>query len=281
MYNLRIIKCGSRVEIYKVHNYIIRKSKKHEGFKRIEKMQKEIEQSTGKEEKKEPGKQSKKNRVSTLNSARNNIIRLIKCNEDMTTFITLTFAKEQDYKQSKKSLDYMFHKLRKQCKNLKYLWVMEYGDLKHRLHFHVLTNMPVGINLNTSKEKKSMEHKQLEEDFFKSYWKYGWVDIRSLAQEDNTNIALYVSSYIVKSLKDVDLEGYRIYGYSQKTLDKPIEEKIYSEVSVEQILSRYKDYDLEFTNSYPIGYTNWKGNHLGNVTYFDLNKKECINNEGK
>lgn len=272
MYNLRIIKCNSRIEIYKVHNYIIRKSEKHEGFKRIEKMQKEL---TGTEDKKERDKQSKKNRVSTLNTARNNIIRLIKCNEDMTTFITLTFAKEQDYKKSKKSLDNLFHKLRKRYSGLKYLWVLEYGDINHRLHFHVLTNMPIGIKLSNSNEIKSEEHKKLEASFSDKYWRYGWVDIRSLAQEDNTNIALYVSSYIVKSLKDVDLEGYRIYGYSQKTLDKPIEEKVYSEASVEQILSRYKDYELKFTNSYPIGYTDWKGNHLGNVTYFDLNKKEC------
>lgn len=278
MYNLRIIKCNSRIEIYKVHNYIIRKSEKHEGFKRIEKMQKELRNP---EDTKERGKQSKKNRVSTLNAARNNIIRLIKCNEDMTTFITLTFAKEQDYKQSKKSLDNLFHKLRKKYAGLKYLWVLEYGDINHRLHFHVLTNMPIGIKLSNSNEIKSEEHRRLEQSFSDKYWRYGWVDIRSLDQEDNTNIALYVSSYIVKSLKDVDLEGYRIYGYSQKTLDKPIEEKVYSEASVEQILSRYEDYELIFTNSYPIGYTDWKGNHLGNVTYFDLNKKECINNESK
>lgn len=113
MYNLRIIKCGSRVEIYKIHNYIVRKSEKHEGFKRIEKMQKDLQD---KKEIKETEKQSKKNRISTLNAARNNIIRLIKCNYDMTIFITLTFAKEQDYKESKKSLDYLFHRLRKQYK---------------------------------------------------------------------------------------------------------------------------------------------------------------------
>lgn len=279
MYNLRIIKCGSRIEVYKIHNYIIRKSEKHEGFKRIEEMQKELENKENGNE--ENTKQSKKNRVSTLNTARNNIVRLIKCNPDMTIFITLTFAKEQDYKVSKKSLDDLFHRLRKKYTGLKYLWVLEYGDLTKRLHFHVLTNMPVNIKLNSTKEIKSEEHKNLEINFSKKYWRHGIVDIRCLKDEDNTNIALYVSSYIVKSLKDVDLEGYRIYGYSQKTLEKPIEEKVYSEASVEQILSRYEDYELKFTNSYPIGYTDWKGNHLGNVTYFDLNKRKCINNESK
>lgn len=274
MYNLRIIKCGSRIEIYKIHNYIIRKSEKHEGYKRIEKMQKELQNEENKNDNEENAKQSKKNRVSTLNTARNNIIRLIKCNYDMTTFITLTFAKEQDYKQSKKSLDYLFHRLRKQYKGLKYLWVLEYGDINNRLHFHVLTNMPIKIKLSNTKEIKSEEHKKLEKEFANKYWKHGIVDIRLLGQEDNTNIALYVSSYIVKSLKELDLEGYRVYGYSQKTLEKPIEEKIYSDDSIEQILSRYKDYNLDFTNSYPIGYVDWKGNHIGNVTYFDLNKIE-------
>lgn len=273
MYNLKIIKCGDRLEIYKVHNYIINESSKAEGYKIVDKLLAEYEQEHEEQEEKQDTKQSKKDRVRNLTDARNNIIRLIKCNSDMKTFITLTFAKEQDYKQSKKSLDDLFHKLRKKYSELKYLWVLEYGEKNNRLHYHLLCNIQIDIKLSSSKEKKSLEHKELEQDFEKKYWKYGWVDIRSLEQEDNTNIALYVATYIVKSMENLDLEGYRVYGYSRKTVDKPVERKIYTTNSLEDILKLYsKDYKIVFNNSYKIGYTKDGQEHKGIVSYLDLIK---------
>jgi hypothetical protein len=193
----------------------------------------------------------------------------------MQTFITLTFAEEQDYKDSKKSLNNCFNKLRRRYPGLKYIWVLEYGDLHNRLHYHVLTNIPISIKLCDSKHKKSMEHKALEKQFETKYWNYGWVDIRQLDQEGNTNIALYVATYIVKSLGDKELEGYRVYGYSHKTLDKPQEIKLYSKDSIEDILKQYSDdYKITFSNSYKIGYTDHRGNHVGTVSYIDLKLKE-------
>lgn len=268
MYNLKIIKCGNRLEIYKVNNYIINQSLKDEGHKIIDNLLQEQDEQQN-------NRQSKKDRVRNLTDSRNNIIRLISSNSDMQTFITLTFAKEQDYKESKKSLNNLFTKLRKRYKQLKYLWVLEYGDKNKRLHYHVLTNIPIKIKLSDSKHKKSMEHKELEQYFKSKYWKYGIVDIRQLDQEGNTNIALYISSYIVKSLGDLNLEGYRVYGYSHKTLNKPIETKIYTTDKIEDILKKYnQDYKIIFSNSYPIGYKDHKGNHVGTVSYIDLKLKE-------
>ncbi|MGU9076883.1 hypothetical protein ACV3WQ_14335, partial [Clostridium perfringens] len=91
----------------------------------------------------------------------------------------------------------------------------------------------------------------------------------------NTNIALYVSCYIVKDLLDKQLEGYRVYGYSRKTLDKPTVSKIYDDRSLEELLKEFSsDYELKYTNSYDIGYLD-KDNkeHKGIVTYLDLVKK--------
>ena len=275
MYNLKIIKSGDRVEIYKINNYVIDQGEKHEGTKIIEGILKSDKQ----QEKKE--KQSRKDRKATLNNARNNIIRLIKANDDMNTFITLTFAKEQDYKESKKSLNIFFTKLRKDYKVLKYIWVLEYGDLNNRLHYHLLCNIPIDIKLSSSKEKKSQEHKKLENDFSMKYWKYGFVDIRQLDQEGNTNIALYVATYITKSMENKELEGFRIYGYSNKTLNKPIEEKIYTRDSIEEILSYFKGYKITFTNSYSIGYRDYKREHIGTVNYYDMELKESKEYENK
>lgn len=270
MYNLKIIRSGKRIEIYKINNYLIPESKKDEGYKRVEKL---LEEEKDKDEGPGVERDKKEVRKETLNKARNNIIRLIKSNDDMTTFITLTFAKEQDFKESKKSLNTLFTKLRRDYENLKYLWVLEFGDLNKRLHYHLLCNVMVEIKLNSSEEKKSQGHKQYENEFRKKYWKYGFVDIRSLNQEGNTNIALYVATYIVKSLQDIELEGYRIYGYSRKTLNKPIEVKIYTKDSIEHILSQFEEYEITYANSYDIGYKDWKGDHLGRVNYYDMKLK--------
>lgn len=269
MYNLKIIRSGRRVEIYKINNYVIKQGEKHEGTKIIEGIIK------GDKPKEKKEKQNKKARKETLNKARNNIMRLIKANEDsMSAFLTLTFAKEQDYKESKKSLNILFTKLRRDYKALKYIWICEYGDINGRLHYHLLCNIPIEIKLSTSKEKKSQEHKELENNFSKKYWPYGFVDIRHLEQEGNTNVALYVATYITKSMENKELEGFRIYGYSTKTLIKPIEEKIYTRDSIEDILSLFKGYSITFTNSYSIGYTDGNREHIGTVNYYDMEVKE-------
>ena len=118
-------------------------------------------------------------------------------------------------------------------------------------------------------------HGEQLRNFSEKYWSYGFVDIRNLDQEGNTNIALYVSCYIVKDLLDKQLEGYRVYGYSRKTLDKPTVSKIYDDRSLEELLKEFSsDYELKYTNSYDIGYLD-KDNkeHKGIVTYLDLLKK--------
>lgn len=289
MYNLKIITSGNRVELYKVNNYIIKSSYKED--EKVEELKEDIVEENELKEKEwfeyaqegfkeiedmdqETKKQTKKDRLKTLNNSRNNIIRLIKANEDMQTFITLTFAKEQDYKESKKSLNNLFNKLRRVYKGFKYLWVLEYGELNGRIHYHLLCNMKIDIKLSASCEKKSLEHKDLESYFNKKYWNLGFVDIRNLKEEDNSNIALYVATYITKSMSIREIEGYRIYGYSNKTLNKPVEVKFYTKDPIEEVLKKFnEDYDVTFTNSYPIGYEDWKGKHMGTVNYFDLKKK--------
>lgn len=269
-YNLKIIRSGSnRIELYKVSNSLIRKNGKSNN-KQGRRGKNELESNKKIEN-------SKRNRKTTLTNTRNNIIRLIKSNPDMNTFITLTFANEVDYKESKKLLNNFFNKLRRNNKDLKYLWVLEFGSKNGRLHYHILINLelPSNINFAKSRERKSKEHKQFENTFNKKYWNYGFVDIRNLDQEGNTNIALYVSCYIVKDLLDKQLEGYRIYGYSKKTLSKPTTTTQFDNRSIEELLKEFSnEYELKYTNNYNIGYLD-KDNkeHKGTVTYLDLIKK--------
>lgn len=268
-YNLKIIRSGSnRIELYKVSNYLIRKNGKSNN-KQGRRGKNELESNKKIEN-------SKRNRKTTLTNTRNNIIRLIKSNPDMNTFITLTFAIEVDYKESKILLNNFFNKLRRKYNNLKYLWVLEFGTKNQRLHYHLLTNidLPKEINFARSKERKSKKHKEFENTFSSKYWQYGFVDIRNLEQEDNTNIALYVSCYIVKDLLDKQFEGYRIYGYSRKTLTKPNVSTIYDGRNIEELLKEFGEkYELKYTNSYDIGYLDkYNNEHKGKVTYLDLIK---------
>lgn len=272
MYNLKIIKCGNRIEIYKYNNISVRARGTEEEFYRF------IEPGFKEEQIKIDDIEVKKdtkleNRINNLNRTRNKIIRLIKCNDDMNTFITLTFAKEKDYKESKNCLKGLFDRLRKDYQGLKYLWVLEYGDKNNRLHYHLLANIEIPIILSSSKERKSKEHKKLEKEFSKKYWRYGFVDIRALSQEGNTNIALYVSTYIVKSLSNKDLEGYRVFGYSNKTLNKPIIETYLDKRALEEILKEFEGYKVSYSNNYSIGYTKDGAERKGNVTYFDMEVK--------
>ena len=273
MYNTKIIFSGDCIEIYKVNNYVIREDKKTEGSKRIDRMLK-TDSNASKRIKDCTGIVGPIGREKTLNKAKNNIIRLIRSNDDMQTFITLTFAKELDYKESKAKLNNFFTKLRKRYPGLKYLWVLEYGDKNNRLHYHVLCNIPIGIKLSSSKERKSQDHKMLEQEFNNKYWGYGFIDIRHLKAEENTNVALYVSMYIVKNMKDKNLEGYRVYGYSHKTLNKPAVFKYYSKETVEDLIKNYCNYKIKYQNNYDIGYIDWKREHKGNVTYIELIKNK-------
>lgn len=270
-YNLKIVSCGTdRIEIYKVNNYSIitgGESKNKSGRRGAIDFEVNENLEIDNIEKKQL---SEKNRKMTLNEARNNIIRLVQSNSDMLTFITLTFKKESDYKESKKYLNNLFNKLRRDNKNLKYLWVLEFGTKNDRLHYHLLSNikLPEGIKFAKTKCKKGIKHKRFEEDFCEKYWSYGFVDVRNLEEEGNKNVGLYISVYITKDLIDKKLEGFRIYGYSKNTLDKPQIFVDYTLKSVDEILKDfYKDYDLRYSSSYEVGETG------GVITYFDLYKR--------
>ena len=260
---------GSRLEIYKTNNYSIITGKRTNN----------ANGRNGKTNLNEQVKQDNKIRArrTNLNKAKNNIIRLIKCNPDMDIFITLTFREKEDYTTSKKHLNNFFNKLRKVQKSLKYIWILEFGTKNKRIHYHVLTNIkiPAKIIFAGTNKKKSVTHKRFENVFAQKFWKQGFVDIRRLDKNSNSNVALYVSCYITKDLLNQTLNGYRIYGYSKKTLKKPIIKTMYEDIPIEELLEDLKMfYEITYTNSYDIGYTTKEGfERKGIMTYVDLKSK--------
>ena len=202
IYNYKIVKCGENIEIYKYQGCIIKAKRKLS--KPIKRVDKTVE---------EKFLERRKN----LNKSRNKIARLVKSNLDLKTFITLTFAVEPTIEKSKKMLNIFFTKLRKKYPDLKYIWVMERGEQKGRLHYHLLTNIDFGIICTNSKHQAQ---KDLEVSFAKNLWCHGYVDIKTLNIGSMYNIAGYLSYYITKSMLNIELVNQRIFSCS-RNLEKP------------------------------------------------------------
>ena len=265
IYNLKIIKSNDRLEVYKYqlpqregakgNNSNGRKGNSGKGV--LDRESKEI------------------NRKKVLYRARNKIIRLICCNP-MSTFITLTYKETpKDIKQSKQQLKTLFKKLQQDFKELKYLYVLEFGSLNNRIHYHVLCNMelPKDIDFANSKQMKSEKHKSYENKFNEKYWNRGFIDIRDLDQEGITNISKYVACYLVEDLLKLELNCSKCYGYS-KNLAKPVEEKLETKDDINDLI-QLSQYELKFINSYQIRYTNkFHQEVTSNVNYFDYIKKK-------
>ena len=264
LYNQKIIKSGERLEVYKYQSYQREggKSKNNKGRRG------KVEVSC--EQKEMNSIQSKKQ---NLYKARNNIIRLISANNDLDIFITLTFAQEPTIPESKKQLDNFFKRLKRVYKDLKYLYVLEFGSRKGRLHYHCLMNIEINKEIFYSKKKfKSINHKAYEREFSKKYWKNGFVDIRNLGVEGNTNIALYVATYLVEDLFNLNIEGSKCYGFS-RNLNRPTVKKIISK-NKNYVISQ-EDYKLKFINSYDIRYLDKRGQERkSKVVYSDYYKNK-------
>lgn len=267
-WNLRIIYSGNKVEIYKVNDYNIKtgitretKDNKKSGLKLRRK--KEIN--------------SKNRRRSHLTTIRNNIIRLAECNNSkFKSFITLTYNKDVTEEENTKYLNLFFTKIKKKCKDLSYIWVLERTE-KGRIHVHILSSLSFPKCNAKSNERKTEEHKLQEQELEKT-WSYnkknlGWVDIRSINKNECRKYSLYLATYLNKSMYITEIEKQKhLYGYSRRNLNKPIEEKYETNVGIEQIIKDFiADYDLKFTNSYDINYEN--NQSVATVTYLDFYKR--------
>lgn len=263
LYNKKIIVAGDRLEVYKYQGY------QKEGGESKNNKGRGGKEELSEEQKEKNSIQSKKQ---NLYKCRNNIIRLISANKDLNTFVTLTFAKEPTVSESKKLLDLFFKRLKRVYKDLKHLYVLEFGSKGGRLHYHLLLNLAFPQSIFGVKNKlKSADHKNLENNFSKSFWKNGFVDIRDLGAEGNSNIALYVAAYLVEDLFTLDLQGNKCYGYS-RNLNKPIIKKINSK-NKDYVVSE-ENYNLKFVNSYEINYVDKEGrDRKSKVVYSDYYRK--------
>ena len=209
-----------------------------------------------------------------LNTIQNNIIRLAETNANkFKSFITLTYSKDVSEEENTKYLNLLFTKLRKHYRDLSYIWALE-RTKRGRLHVHLLTSLEFPECTATSKERKTEEHKMIEQQFEK-LWTYksnvlGWCDIRTI-KDDLSKYSLYLAKYITKDKDDVVTTNKHIYGYSKNTLDKPIQEAYLTDKSLEEILKGYAGYDIKYSGNYEIEYAFDK---YAKVRYFNIYKEK-------
>lgn len=258
IYNTKFVICGDRIEVYKYSGYIRKggESKNKEGRK-------------GKKDISEDEKKINRiiSRTRNLNNARNNIVRIVSCNPDLISFITITYkCNMQDLKKSKQQVNKFFKKLKADYEDLKYIYVLEFQD-RGAIHYHILTNFPIPVK--TGRQRKTEEQKQFEQEFSRKYWKYGFVDCRNLKSEDNTNIGRYISSYLTLEQYTQDLGGMRIFSTS-RNINRPHVETLEMKCNIDD-LCNVEGYKLNYSNVYETGYTDKMGKaRKGQVNYFEL-----------
>ena len=238
-YNVKLVFSGdNRIEIYKYQRAIADKAA-----------------STPQGRAKEATEEHKEvNRATTLNRARNSIIRLVETNSNVwKSFITLTYSENmQDIQKVKEHWKYTLKKLHKDYKELYWLYVIEVQQ-RGAYHLHLLTSIPV-------------ENTHSFNDAFNSkYWNRGFT--KCIPVSELSGISKYIAVYLTK--EGCNTHGTRIYSYSRNLL-KPIEAKFLTHDSYKDILQQYSDYQIQYSNQYEIVYQDV----YSEVYYFDLLRRD-------
>lgn len=200
MYREKLIISGHRIELYQYQTFVKSrpKWKKKKTVKRRTKEQ-IIEQAKNNEK---INLKMEIMRHSSLRRTRARITRLINSNEDMKTFITLTFKENiTDLFEANEIFKKFIKRLKWQFPKLKYLAVPEFQK-RGAVHYHLLINVDY------------IENEKLAE-----IWGQGFVMINKVRHVNN--LGLYISKYICKDLFDVRYFGMRKILCS-KNLEQPM-----------------------------------------------------------
>ncbi|MFA4942670.1 MAG: hypothetical protein WC564_03490 [Patescibacteria group bacterium] len=188
IYQEKLIISGNQVELYKYEGLVKSRAKwkKPKEVKRRTKEQviKQMEQSE------ESNFAMEVMRHSSLRRTRSRITRLINSNQDMQTFITLTFRDNiTDLFEANVIFKKFIQRLKRQFPKLKYLAVPEFQK-RGAVHYHILVNIDY-----------------LENNKLSQIWDQGFVMINKIKHINN--LGMYISKYICKDLFDVRYFGMR------------------------------------------------------------------------
>lgn len=238
------------IEVYE-YEYPVRTGQDHRGRKKTKK---------GESENKD------KNKIQTIQRARNNIRRLALANfSENAKFITLTFKDTDKFNiRSVKECNIRFNKFIKRCRRVygcfKYLAVVEFQDKNKRgaVHYHMLSD----IAINEVHELAKL-------------WLYGEpqaLDIQPVECINDVNIdniGAYLIKYMSKNLNDERFAGSRCY-LKSRNLVKPVElTGAAARKYIYQLQLKDKNMNPVYTNTY-------KSEYNGEVTYKEYNLKRKL-----
>lgn len=143
------------------------------------------------------------NRKKTAQRARAIVRRYANANPQLTKFVTLTFAEnQQDLDVARYELDKFLKRVKTRYKDFQFICVVEF-QVRGAVHFHMLCNLPY------------ISAKELAE-----LWRNGFIKINRIDNVDN--VGAYITKYMTKETFDDRLAGRKCYSMS-KNLQVPEE----------------------------------------------------------
>lgn len=239
-YDQKMILSGKTVEFFIYQKPIFRKEseKKHkknilkllESLKMIDPVVKEEHKSLSYD--------------SSLKRAKQNLTRIISCNRDFKTFITLTFAQPTvKISEANKELKKFIQRIKYELDyELKYIAVPEYQkdvdfygrskDLGGSVHYHLISNIPY------------MPNSEL-----RFIWRNGFVSISKI--RSLTGVSVYVQKYL-KKFKDIDWVSSKKRYFTSKNIQRPFEK--YGNDVKDYFLNNTENLILKYATIYPTDY---------------------------
>jgi len=187
-------------------------------------------------------------RPDSLTRTKNKILDLVLANNDeWISFITLTFKKNLgDVTVANKKFANWVRQVKRAFPGFKYLGVPEFQK-RGAIHYHILTNIPVGSALIPKREQLKTKTKKgfrFIDYYDLPYWSYGFSSAFDITSTDsNFNVGLYMCKYLYKDI-DNRLWGRRKILKSSNLLT-PTVRKMNSNYCID-----YAFEEMDFQNSY-------------------------------
>lgn len=253
LYDVKIIRCGDYLQVYKFTDIRSKINKKDRETKiNIKKIDTDnlSKVSNDRVEEVKP--------ILLANAIRSNLNcqRIAKANKDSwETFITLTFKENiTDIVKANKIFGSWVSNIRKLKKDFKYIAVPEFQK-RGAVHYHVLSNL--------GKEDKEIIFKQLiktgkavkyDDLYDVKYWSKGFARV-DFIKKDYKKIYGYICKYMTKDI-DNKLFGKHRY-FNSQNLIKPFEEylDLSNSLHLAQFIELTRNKNVEYSSNYKDIYT--------------------------
>lgn len=253
VYDVKIIKCGDTIQIYKFCNSRSKDNKRDREVAPKMNIKNIDTDNLYKSDRVEEVKP-----ILLSNAIRSNMMcqRICKSNRDLwETFITLTFKENlTDIAKANKIFHSWVVNVRKLKKDFAYVAVPEFQK-RGAVHYHILSNLGKNdTNIIIPQKERTEKTKDLSTLFDVKYWSRGFARV-DFIKNDYKKIYSYICKYMTKDI-DNKLFGKHRY-FNSQNLNKPQTE--YLDLTNEKDFSYYQklisDCNVDYSSKYKDIYT--------------------------